>query len=826
MKIQHLKISQFAGIQNFETNFEDNLNVIFGANEAGKSSLSKALKFALFVPSNITNQRLNQILGYSISDFLPRGGGDSFRIELLIKSDGLLYQIKKSFGAIPSSEWVDLETGVSIVNPLEVQACINKVLGIDNETGRMNLSVWLDILFTNQASLSKTINTIKDKQDITNSLSELLTQLDGISPEELNVRLANRLNPMIGNWVFFDQIGLLVNRPRINPANGQGGVDNPWLNGNGSIINAYYAWKRAGIAKQARSAFEVEFDQIVTQIIEQQAINTQSRLLLDNYSPYLNVQAQRENLNNQIEQLTDHYNQMQNDLTNWIEHLFVINNQQPLFTQRQNELNELQAEQLLSNNISIQRARLNNDVDILQNIRDRLAILNEELAQIPNVTTVDFQLGRNCYEILQELNFQLAAQKLAVKLIAKKQIKGLQQCGINESIPYLLEKNEELVLNANTQFVLDTDELRLEISAGNDDVAVLHQLFQEKSTALDQILTNYRVLDFNHLRDSYESRRLLSQEIGPLERQFNDLLDGRNLDEMINQLADLNAHQVRPYETLQALADEKRAQIIQFENENNFRVNDLARITALYPTQQDLMTNMAEVNTNLVEAQNQLVALPTLPQEFQNEVAFRLAYEQNQLNFNESAERLNALQIARAERIGQYTDGETLFELTTKETRLEQEFNVLLEKGHTYLKIQKKIAQILEDIGDNPFGDLAVKVNHYLQLLTHGRYDQTEMNETTPTGIYKDGVLLENKLLSQGTADTLALATRLAMADYYLDGNDGLLLFDDPFTELDDIRKVCASQVLGHYAENKQVFVFTCHSNHKEMLGGNLVELA
>jgi uncharacterized protein YhaN len=237
------------------------------------------------------------------------------------------------------------------------------------------------------------------------------------------------------------------------------------------------------------------------------------------------------------------------------------------------------------------------------------------------------------------------------------------------------------------------------------------------------------------------------------------------------------------------------------------------------------MTNMAEVNANLALAQNQLVALPTLPQEFENEPAFIQAYEQNQHNFQLSEQMLIALQIARAERIGAYTEGESLNELMTKETQLELEFNSLLDKGHAYLKIQQKLDQILLAIGENPFGDLAIKVNHYLDLLTNGRYAQTEMNDTTPVGIYKGAVLLENKLLSQGTADTLALATRLAIADYYLDGNDGLLLFDDPFTELDDTRKTCASQVLTQFAEDKQLFVFTCHASHKDLLGGNLVEI-
>jgi hypothetical protein len=516
---------------------------------------------------------------------------------------------------------------------------------------------------------------------------------------------------------------------------------------------------------------------------------------------------------------------MQVDYRNWIEHEFVTNNFNAVLTQNTNELNVLENEENQARLISTQRAQLQADVQILQRIRDRLKILNEELALIPNVISADFQLARDFFEVLQDLKNQMEAQKLAVKLVAKKQLKGLHQSGINETIPFSLRDSEELIVNANTQFVLETDELRLEISAGNEDVTTLNHLFQEKSDGLGQILSKYNVPDYENLRNYFEQTRRLNQEIDPLEMQYNELLDGRNLDDLTNQLAFLNAPQVRSYEVVRVLVDEKRVQILQLRNENAVRVQELERITALYPTQQVLMTNMAEVNANLALAQNQLVALPTLPQEFENEPAFIQAYEQNQHSFQYSEIALNTLQIARAEKLGAYTDGESLNELMTKETQLELEFNSLLDKGHAYLKIQQKLDQILLAIGENPFGDLADKVNHYLDILTNGRYQQTEMNDTTPVGIYKGTVLLENKLLSQGTADTLALATRLAMADYYLDGEDGLLLFDDPFTELDDTRKACASQVLTQFAEDKQVFVFTCHSNHKELLGGNLVEM-
>jgi uncharacterized protein YhaN len=80
-------------------------------------------------------------------------------------------------------------------------------------------------------------------------------------------------------------------------------------------------------------------------------------------------------------------------------------------------------------------------------------------------------------------------------------------------------------------------------------------------------------------------------------------------------------------------------------------------------------------------------------------------------------------------------------------------------------------------------------------------------------------------LLSGGTAGSLGLAVRLAYANQYLDGLDGFLVLDDPFTDFDEGRRSGASQFLQDFAQQKQVFVMTCHSDHAADLGGHRIEL-
>ena len=41
MKINHIKINAFGKVKNKEINLDDNLNIIYGKNEAGKSTILK-----------------------------------------------------------------------------------------------------------------------------------------------------------------------------------------------------------------------------------------------------------------------------------------------------------------------------------------------------------------------------------------------------------------------------------------------------------------------------------------------------------------------------------------------------------------------------------------------------------------------------------------------------------------------------------------------------------------------------------------------------------------------------------------------------------------
>ena len=81
----------------------------------------------------------------------------------------------------------------------------------------------------------------------------------------------------------------------------------------------------------------------------------------------------------------------------------------------------------------------------------------------------------------------------------------------------------------------------------------------------------------------------------------------------------------------------------------------------------------------------------------------------------------------------------------------------------------------------------------------------------------RDGLLPRRALaLSQGTADQLYLAVRLAVCDLVLPGEDPCpLVLDDALANFDDARMALALETLAELGKQRQILLFTCHSRER-----------
>ena len=117
--------------------------------------------------------------------------------------------------------------------------------------------------------------------------------------------------------------------------------------------------------------------------------------------------------------------------------------------------------------------------------------------------------------------------------------------------------------------------------------------------------------------------------------------------------------------------------------------------------------------------------------------------------------------------------------------------------------------------------ELGRRAAEYFAALTGGKYEAVLLDRSFNASAAEVGspVTREVSSLSQGAADQLYLAVRLAICDLLL--GDGVpLVLDDALTNFDDARCAAALEVLLKKAETQQVILLTCHSREAEYCRG------
>ena len=106
----------------------------------------------------------------------------------------------------------------------------------------------------------------------------------------------------------------------------------------------------------------------------------------------------------------------------------------------------------------------------------------------------------------------------------------------------------------------------------------------------------------------------------------------------------------------------------------------------------------------------------------------------------------------------------------------------------------------------------------YLAKLTGGKYDKVSLTRQFEALAEEAGSLQPRRALalSQGTADQLYLAVRLAACRLVLPGEEPCpLVLDDALANFDDERMALALDCLSELGKERQILLFTCHSREK-----------
>ncbi|MDZ5584066.1 ATP-binding protein [Enterococcus cecorum] len=151
----------------------------------------------------------------------------------------------------------------------------------------------------------------------------------------------------------------------------------------------------------------------------------------------------------------------------------------------------------------------------------------------------------------------------------------------------------------------------------------------------------------------------------------------------------------------------------------------------------------------------------------------------------------------------------TLPELYQKEEQLKAEIQELIYEWSVHFVIEKQLQFMADQLSESQLPFLFEKAGLYMQILTNQRYDKVQM---------KDNELFVNQQsiyqLSTGTKDQLIMALRFAYLAMQQKSISPVVI-DDGWLHYDSQRKRSLAQLLAEFAKDYQVI---CLSSDREMV--------
>ena len=142
-----------------------------------------------------------------------------------------------------------------------------------------------------------------------------------------------------------------------------------------------------------------------------------------------------------------------------------------------------------------------------------------------------------------------------------------------------------------------------------------------------------------------------------------------------------------------------------------------------------------------------------------------------------------------------------------------------LEKTYGALAIaQDTLLEARQELQRRFAPGITRRAEKLMHTMTGGRYERLRIGEDLSlwAGTVEEDTMFDPRWRSDGTADQLYLALRLAVAEVMLP--EAPLILDDALIRFDDTRAAAALKILKDAASNRQVILFTCHGREKAML--------
>jgi DNA repair protein SbcC/Rad50 len=806
MILRRLQLHPFAGSADREVRFEPGLNVVLGPNEAGKSTLRRALRQALLVSTKLSKREAES----EVLPLLPLGGGDTIRVSLELAEGEAIWKLSKRWSPGNSSSELTRPDGGLVTEPAAVEETLGNLLGLTRGT-------WDHVLFAAQGEIGKSLDRLDDGGDLrelNERLRRAVFETDGVSLEKLAALIDARHDAAFGRW------DSALKRPE-----GNRGLDQRWARGAGSILHAWYEREAARLALEEAENYYRRLDELNLRLQQAHAADETLADWVTRHEPVARDAEQRLQLEAQLAGVESRGKGLKEISQEWP----VVANR----VQEQEVLANLLREKAALLGQELTRAKAWESAEKSRRLLEDATKLQSALAAAKADLTALGQIDPESLARLEanererdRLHARLEAASLRVKIAASRELKLETRSGVDEAMTREIAPGKEVTFEAGGRVSLRDPEgaWEIEVSSGEIDLAADEARLREIATDTTSRLTALGVPDLAAARQKVAAGREQAQRLALLEGQLTELLGSRSLEEWQAEYTRLSGGGSAPARSL----GEVSAEHARTESEATAATREIAALRQKlavwardYVSADELLDRLGDLRSEHKALKQKLEALQPLPEGCVDAAGFLRDFRVQRETLEQRRGEIHRIQVEKAALVGTAPESEPA-EAAERLELAQAAFSRALREGEAIERIRRDFTQLRAELDADTLAPWQAHLAEVLAPLTRDRYQGLTPDLAKAA---RADAEVPFAALSAGTRASFGLAVRLSMARWFLEGRDGFLLLDDPFVDLDPARQESAATLLRHFAGDKQVILFTCHPAHAALLGGHRIEL-
>lgn len=433
-------------------------------------------------------------------------------------------------------------------------------------------------------------------------------------------------------------------------------------------------------------------------------------------------------------------------------------------------------------------------------------------------------------EIMQVKTAQRGISSLENKLCGMNITAAINMLGGNDVEITSVRTGEEVDISGGIASITEAVKItvpgimEMQLSPADVDVSAIEEQLAEQQNIADEILGRYKVETLAELEQLAKTINDTKSKIDTANSRLEMLLGSTTYEELEAAATGITVA-IRTKEEIDG-------DILSVCGSNDIARFITAKETIVdgyateYGSVNDLKAKAFDLETELKKAKASVSGAEDIPAEYLSiaDPDTHLESLQNDLKFKQSL-RETALtsKTAAASKLESYKEnisGDPVADVEKAERKFDEQKALL----NHWLHIAEVFKAQKENIHDNPMQDIAERFTHYLSIISGGKVssefpeaDKLNMN------IYSDNKLLDYGKLSEGTKETVSLAFRLAVLDHLFPDGGGVIMFDDPFTDMDADRTAQSCKLIKECAKQHQVIFLTCREEYLDVLCGNCI---